>query len=211
MYPPTVIEQTNRGERAYDIYSRLLKDRIIILGEAINDNLSNLICAQLLFLEQDDPDKDIHLYINSPGGSVTAGLAIFDTMNFIRCDVATMCMGLSASMGAFLLAAGAKGKRAALPNSNIMIHQPSGGFRGQASDVEIQAQEMAKSKAKLNAIMSELTGQPLEKVALDTDRDHYLTADEAKDYGIVDKVLSKREAPPEPDGGGAAGEQPRQG
>ncbi|MDR2340039.1 MAG: ATP-dependent Clp endopeptidase proteolytic subunit ClpP [Deltaproteobacteria bacterium] len=197
MYPPTVIEQTSRGERAYDLYSRLLKDRIIILGEVINDNIANLVCAQLIFLEAEDPQKDIHLYVNSPGGSITAGLAIYDTMNFIRPDVSTLCMGLAASMGAFLLAAGAKGKRFALPNSNIMIHQPIGGFHGQATDIEIQATEMAKTKAKMNEIMARLTGQPLEKIAVDTERDHYLSANEAKDYGLVDQVLAKREPPPE--------------
>ncbi|MDR2199771.1 MAG: ATP-dependent Clp endopeptidase proteolytic subunit ClpP [Deltaproteobacteria bacterium] len=197
MYPPTVIEQTSRGERAYDLYSRLLKDRIIILGEGINDNLANLVCAQLIFLEAEDPQKDIHLYINSPGGSITAGLAIYDTMNFIRPDVSTLCMGLAASMGAFLLAAGAKGKRAALPNSNIMIHQPLGGFRGQATDIEIQASEMAKTKAKMNQILAQLTGQNVEKVQADTERDHYLTAQEAKDYGLVDQVLTKREPLPD--------------
>jgi ATP-dependent Clp protease protease subunit len=193
MYPPTVIEQTSRGERAYDLYSRLLKDRIIILGEGINDNLANLICAQLIFLEAEDPQKDIHLYINSPGGSISSGLAIYDTMNFIRPDVSTLCMGMAASMGAFLLAAGTKGKRTALPNSKIMIHQPMGGFHGQASDIEIQATEMAKTKAKMNEILSTLTGQPLDKVVTDTERDHYLSAAEAQDYGIVDKVLTKRE------------------
>jgi ATP-dependent Clp protease protease subunit len=199
MYPPTVIEQTSRGERAYDLYSRLLKDRIIILGEGINDNLANLVCAQLIFLEAEDPQKDIHLYINSPGGSISAGLAIYDTMNFIRPDVSTLCMGMAASMGAFLLAAGAKGKRTALPNSNIMIHQPLGGFHGQATDIEIQATEIAKTKAKMNSILSKLTGQPLERIENDTERDHYLTALEAQEYGIVDKVLTQREQIPEED------------
>jgi ATP-dependent Clp protease protease subunit len=211
MYPPTVIEQTSRGERAYDLYSRLLKDRIIILGEGINDNIANLVCAQLIFLEAEDPQKDIHLYINSPGGSVTAGLAIYDTMNFIRPDVSTLCMGLAASMGAFLLAAGAKGKRSALPNSNIMIHQPIGGFHGQATDIEIQAAEMAKTKAKMNEILSRLTGQPLERIQADTERDHYLTSEEAKEYGIVDLVLAKREPPPEEKGAPTAGAEGAQG
>ncbi|MDR1164259.1 MAG: ATP-dependent Clp endopeptidase proteolytic subunit ClpP [Deltaproteobacteria bacterium] len=198
MYPPTVIEQTNRGERAYDIYSRLLKDRIIMLGEPVTDNLANLICAQLIFLEAEEPEKDVHLYINSPGGSVTAGMAIFDTMRFIRSDVSTLCLGLAASMGAFLLAAGAPGKRMALPNSKIMIHQPTGGFHGQVTDIEIQSQEMRKTKATLNELLSQMTGQPLEKVQADTERDHYLTAAEAKDYGLVDQVIAKREPPVPP-------------
>jgi ATP-dependent Clp protease protease subunit len=200
MYPPTVIEQTSRGERAYDLYSRLLKDRIIILGEGINDNLANLVCAQLIFLEAEDPQKDIHLYINSPGGSISAGLAIYDTMNFIRPDVSTLCMGLAASMGAFLLAAGAKGKRAALPNANIMIHQPLGGFHGQATDIEIQANEIARTKAKMNSILADLTGQPLERVSADTERDYYLTSEQAKEYGLVDQVLTKREPLPDDKG-----------
>ncbi|MDR2353775.1 MAG: ATP-dependent Clp endopeptidase proteolytic subunit ClpP [Deltaproteobacteria bacterium] len=192
MFPPTVIEQTNRGERAYDIYSRLLRDRIIILGETITDNLANLVCAQLIFLEADEPDKDVHLYINSPGGSVSAGLAIYDTMRFIRPDVSTLCLGLAASMGAFLLAAGAPGKRVALPNSTIMIHQPSGGFHGKATDIEIQTREILKTKALINQILADLTGQPIDKVAVDTESDYYLTAEEAKNYGLVDEVIIKR-------------------
>jgi ATP-dependent Clp protease protease subunit len=195
MYPPTVIEQTSRGERAYDIYSRLLKDRIIILGERFTDDLANLICAQLIFLEAEDPDKDIHLYINSPGGSVTAGMAIYDTMNFIRPDVSTLCLGLAASMGAFILTAGAKGKRISLPNAKILIHQPSGGFSGQATDIDIQAKEMQKTKLSLNTILSKLTSQPFEKIEQDTERDYYMTAQEAKDYGIVDQVIEQRKPP----------------
>ena len=186
---PYVIEQTSRGERSYDIYSRLLKDRIIFLGEEVNDVSANLIVAQLLFLEAEDPEKDIHLYINSPGGSVTAGLAIYDTMQYIKCDVETICIGMAASMGAFLLSSGAKGKRYALPNSTIMIHQPSGGAQGQATEIQIVADQIAKTKKKLNEILSANTGQPLEIVEKDTDRDNYMTAEEAKAYGLIDGVV----------------------
>ena len=181
---PYVIEQTSRGERSYDIYSRLLKDRIIFLGEEVNDVSANLIVAQLLFLEAEDPSKDIQLYINSPGGSVTAGMAIYDTMQYIKCDVSTICLGMAASMGAFLLSSGAKGKRYALPNSTIMIHQPSGGAQGQATEIQIVADQIAKTKKKLNEILSVNTGQPLEIVERDTDRDNYMTAEEAKAYGL---------------------------
>ena len=194
MYVPMVVEQTGRGERAYDIYSRLLKDRIIILGSQVDDNIANLICAQLIFLESEDPKKDIHLYINSPGGVVTAGMAIYDTMQFIKPDVATLCMGQAASMGAFLLAGGAKGKRAALPNSRIMIHQPSGGFHGQATDIDIQAREMARTKQTLNEILAFHTGQPVEKIAEDTERDNFMAANEACEYGLIDKVVEPRES-----------------
>ncbi|MDL2260170.1 ATP-dependent Clp endopeptidase proteolytic subunit ClpP [Deltaproteobacteria bacterium OttesenSCG-928-K17] len=193
MYVPMVVEQTGRGERAYDIYSRLLKDRIIILGSEVNDDVANLICSQLIFLESEDPKKDIHLYINSPGGSVTAGLAIYDTMRFVRPDVATLCMGQAASMGALLLTAGAEGKRSALPNSRIMIHQPSGGFRGQATDIDIQAREMAKTKQTLNEILVSHTGQPFDKIAEDTERDYFMSAEEAKAYGLIDNVIQQRE------------------
>ena len=186
---PYVIEQTSRGERSYDIYSRLLKDRIIFLGEEVNDVSANLIVAQLLFLEAEDPSKDIQLYINSPGGSVTAGMAIYDTMQYIKCDVSTICLGMSASMGAFLLSSGAKGKRYALPNSTIMIHQPSGGAQGQATEIQIVADQIAKTKKKLNEILSANTGQPLEIVEKDTDRDNYMTAEEAKAYGLIDGVV----------------------
>ena len=186
---PYVIEQTSRGERSYDIYSRLLKDRIIFLGEEVNDVSANLIVAQLLFLEAEDPSKDIQLYINSPGGSVTAGMAIYDTMQYIKCDVSTICLGMTASMGAFLLSSGAKGKRYALPNSTIMIHQPSGGAQGQATEIQIVADQIAKTKKKLNEILSMNTGQPLEIVERDTDRDNYMTADEAKAYGLIDGVV----------------------
>lgn len=186
---PYVIEQTSRGERSYDIYSRLLKDRIIFLGEEVNDVSANLIVAQLLFLEAEDPSKDIQLYINSPGGSVTAGMAIYDTMQYIKCDVSTICLGMAASMGAFLLSAGAKGKRYALPNSTIMIHQPSGGAQGQATEIQIVADQIAKTKKKLNEILSANTGQPLEIVEKDTDRDNYMTAEEAKAYGLIDGVV----------------------
>ena len=186
---PIVIEQTSRGERSYDIYSRLLRDRIILLGTPIDDYVSNSIVAQLLFLAADDPERDIQLYINSPGGSVTAGLAIYDTMQHIKPDVSTMCIGMAASMGAFLLSAGAKGKRYALPNSEIMIHQPPGGVQGQASDIKIHADWILKTKEKLNRILSENTGQPLEKVERDTDRDNFLSADEAKAYGLIDDVI----------------------
>ena len=186
---PYVIEQTSRGERSYDIYSRLLKDRIIFLGEEVNDVSANLIVAQLLFLEAEDPSKDIQLYINSPGGSVTAGMAIYDTMQYIKCDVSTICLGMAASMGAFLLSSGAKGKRYALPNSTIMIHQPSGGAQGQATAIQIVADQIAKTKKKLNEILSANTGQPLEIVEKDTDRDNYMTAEEAKAYGLIDGVV----------------------
>ena len=186
---PYVIEQTSRGERSYDIYSRLLKDRIIFLGEEVNDVSANLIVAQILFLEAEDPSKDIQLYINSPGGSVTAGMAIYDTMQYIKCDVSTICLGMAASMGAFLLSSGAKGKRYALPNSTIMIHQPSGGAQGQATEIQIVADQIAKTKKKLNEILSANTGQPLEIVEKDTDRDNYMTAEEAKAYGLIDGVV----------------------
>ncbi|MBH0169515.1 ATP-dependent Clp endopeptidase proteolytic subunit ClpP [Fictibacillus sp. 18YEL24] len=187
---PTVIEQTNRGERAYDIYSRLLKDRIIMLGSAIDDNVSNSIVAQLLFLAAEDPDKDISLYINSPGGSITAGMAIYDTMNFIKPHVSTICIGMAASMGAFLLAAGEKGKRYVLPNSEVMIHQPLGGTRGQASDIEIHARRIIQMREQLNKILSEKTGQPLEVIERDTDRDNFLLAEDAVKYGLVDKLIT---------------------
>lgn len=186
---PMVVEQSNRGERAYDIYSRLLKDRIIFIGSGIDDNVANLVVAQLLFLAAEDPEKDIHMYINSPGGSVTAGMAIFDTMQFIKPDVSTMCIGLAASMGAFLLAAGEKGKRFALPNSEVMIHQPLGGARGQASDIKIHADWILRTKDQLNRILAERTGQSLERIAQDTDRDNFMSAEEAKNYGLVDDVL----------------------
>ncbi|HOB12041.1 MAG TPA: ATP-dependent Clp endopeptidase proteolytic subunit ClpP [Syntrophomonadaceae bacterium] len=188
---PIVVEQTNRGERSYDIYSRLLKDRIIFLGSAIDDNVANLIIAQLLFLEAEDPDKDINLYINSPGGSISAGLAIYDTMQHIRADVSTICVGLAASMGAFLLAAGQKGKRFALPNAEIMIHQPLGGTQGQAVDIEIHARRIMAMKENLDRILAERTGQPLEKIKKDTDRDYFMTALEAKEYGIIDEVMTQ--------------------
>lgn len=189
---PYVIEQTGRGERSYDIYSRLLKDRIIFLGEEVNDVTASLIVAQLLFLESEDSEKDIHLYINSPGGSVTAGMAIYDTMNYIKCDVSTICIGMAASMGAFLLSGGAKGKRFALPNSEIMIHQPLGGAKGQASDIKIVAEQILKTKSKLNQILAENTGKPLEVIEVDTDRDNYMSAQEAKEYGLIDAVIEKR-------------------
>ena len=186
---PYVIEQTSRGERSYDIYSRLLKDRIIFLGEEVNDVSANLIVAQLLFLESEDPGKDIHLYINSPGGSVSAGLAIYDTMQYIRCDVSTICVGMAASMGAFLLAAGAPGKRFALPNSEIMIHQPLGGMQGQATDIKIHADRIIRIKETLNKILSERTGKPIEQIQQDTERDNFMSADEAAAYGLIDKVI----------------------
>ncbi len=189
---PTVVEQTGRGERAYDIYSRLLKDRIIFLGDEVNDVTAQLVVAQLLFLEAEDPDKDIHLYINSPGGSVTAGMAIYDTMQYIKPDVSTICIGMAASMGAFLLNAGAKGKRYALPNSTIMIHQPLGGAKGQATDIEIHARWILQIKERLNQILSERTGQPLEKIKADTERDNFMSAMEAKEYGLVDEVIDQR-------------------
>ncbi len=189
---PYVIEQTNRGERSYDIFSRLLSDRIIVLSDEVNDATASLVVAQLLFLEGQDPDKDISLYINSPGGSVSAGFAIYDTMQYIKCDVSTICMGMAASMGAFLLSSGAKGKRIALPNSTIMIHQPLGGARGQATEIKIVADQILKTREKLNQILAENTGKPIEQIAIDTERDNYLTAQEAMDYGLVDKVLYKR-------------------
>ncbi len=191
-YVPIVIEQTGRGERAYDIYSRLLKDRIVMLGTPIDDHISNLIVAQLLFLEAEDPEKDIYLYINSPGGVVTAGLAIYDTMQYIKPDVVTICMGQAASMGAVLLAAGAPGKRFALPHARIMIHQPLGGFQGQATDIEIHAREILRLKRMLNEILSKHTGKPLEKIEQDTERDYFMSAEEAMEYGLIDKVLTKR-------------------
>lgn len=192
---PTVVEQTGRGERAYDIYSRLLKDRIIFLGDEVNDVTAGLVVAQLLFLEAEDPDKDIHLYINSPGGSVTAGMAIYDTMQYIKPDVSTICIGMAASMGAFLLNAGAKGKRFALPNSTIMIHQPLGGAKGQATDIEIHARWILQIKERLNTILSERTGQPLEKIQMDTERDNFMSADEAKEYGLIDEVITNKDRP----------------
>ena len=189
---PYVVEQTSRGERSYDIFSRLLNDRIVMLTEEVNDTSASLVVAQLLYLEGQDPTKDISLYINSPGGSVTAGMPIYDTMQYIKCDVSTICMGMAASMGAFLLAAGAKGKRMALPNSDIMIHQPSGGAQGQATDILIHANHIARTKKKLNEILAERTGQPLEVIERDTERDNFMSAQEAADYGLVDKVIYKR-------------------
>lgn len=188
---PYVVEQTSRGERSYDIFSRLLKDRIIFIGDEITDATASVVVAQLLFLESEDPDKDIHIYINSPGGSVTAGMAIYDTMNYIKPDVSTICVGLAASMGAFLLSAGKKGKRFALPNSEIMIHQPLGGAKGQASDVKIHAEFLLKTRDKLNKILSENTGKPLDVIEKDTDRDNFMTADEAMEYGLIDKVMKR--------------------
>ncbi|MET3133173.1 ATP-dependent Clp protease protease subunit [Oxalobacteraceae bacterium GrIS 1.11] len=189
---PMVVEQSGRGERSYDIYSRLLKERVIFMVGPVNDQMANLIVAQLLFLESENPDKDISLYINSPGGSVSAGMAIFDTMQFIKPDVSTLCTGMAASMGAFLLAAGAKGKRFSLPNSRIMIHQPSGGSQGQASDIEIQAREILYLRSRLNGILAERTGQTVEQIAKDTDRDRFMSADESAEYGLIDKVLTSR-------------------
>lgn len=189
---PTVIEQTNRGERAYDIFSRLLNDRIIVLSDEVNDATASLVVAQLLFLESQDPEKDISLYINSPGGSVSAGMAIYDTMQYIKCDVSTICMGMAASMGAFLLSSGAKGKRFALPNSLVMIHQPLGGAKGQATDIEIVAKQILKTKENLNRILSENTGRPIEEIYRDTERDNYMSAQEALEYGLVDKVITHR-------------------
>ncbi len=193
---PMVVEQTSRGERSYDIYSRLLKDRIIFLGGGIDDDVSNLIVAQMLFLEAEDPEKDINLYINSPGGSITAGMAIYDTMQYIRSDVRTICIGMAASMGAFLLAAGTKGKRVTLPNSEVLIHQPligGSGLSGQATEIEIHTKHLLRTRAKMNKILAEKTGQPLEKIEKDTERDYYMTAEEAKEYGLVDQVLEKSE------------------
>ena len=189
---PTVIEQTNRGERAYDIFSRLLNDRIVFLADQVNDATASLVVAQMLFLEAQDPDKDIHFYINSPGGSVSAGLAIYDTMNLVKCDVSTICIGMAASMGAFLLAAGEKGKRFALPNSEIMIHQPLGGMQGQASDIKIHADHILRTRERLNRILAERTGKSYKQICLDTERDNFLTATEAAEYGLIDKVLEKR-------------------
>ena len=191
---PMVIEQSGRGERAYDIYSRLLKERVVFMVGGVNDQTANLVVAQLLFLESENPDKDIHLYINSPGGSVSAGMAIFDTMNFIKPDVSTLCIGMAASMGAFLLAAGTKGKRFALPNSRVMIHQPLGGAQGQATDIQIQAREILRLKGDLNRILSERTGQALDKIEADTDRDYFMSSEEAKTYGLIDEVISDRAA-----------------
>lgn len=190
---PYVIEQTSRGERSYDIYPRLLKDRIIFLGEEVTDASASVVMAQLLFLEAEDPGKDINLYINSPGGSVTAGMAIYDTMNFIKCDVSTICIGMAASMGAFLLAGGTKGKRMALPNAEIMIHQPSGGARGQATEIQIVAENILKTKKKLNQMLAENTGKPYDVIAADTERDYYMSAEEALDYGIIDTIVTKRQ------------------
>ena len=189
---PMVVEQTGHGERSYDIYSRLLKDRIIFLSGEIYDEMANLVVAQMLFLEAEDPDKDIFLYINSPGGVITAGMAIYDTMQYIRCDVSTICIGMAASMGAFLLAAGAKGKRKALPNAEVMIHQPSGGARGQATDISIQAEQILKTKKKMNEILADRTGQNIERIKADVERDYYMSAAEAKEYGIVDEVIPPR-------------------
>ncbi len=195
---PMVVEQTSRGERAYDIYSRLLKDRIVFIGSPIDDDVANLVIAQLLFLEAEDPDKDINLYINSPGGVVTAGMAIYDTMQFIKPQVAAVCLGQAASMAAVLLAGGAPGKRTALPNARILIHQPMGGTRGQATDIKIQAEEILRMREHLNGILSKHTGQPLERIAADTERDYYMSAEQAKTYGIIDQVVAKRSAPLKP-------------
>ena len=192
-YVPYVVEQTGRGERSYDIFSRLLKDRIIMLSGEVNDVTANLVVAQLLFLESEDPDKDIYLYINSPGGSVTAGMAIYDTMNYIKADVSTICMGLAASMGAFLLSSGAKGKRYVLPNAEVMIHQPLGGFQGQATDIDIHAKRILKTKEKLNKILSENTGKPLDEICRDVERDYFLDGEEAVEYGLVDRVITRNE------------------
>lgn len=199
MLVPTVIETTNRGERAYDIYSRLLKERIIFLGDEVNDQTAGLVVAQMLFLEAEDTEKDIHFYIDSPGGSVTAGMAIYDTMNYIKCDVSTICIGMAASMGAFLLAGGTKGKRLALPNAEIMIHQPSGGTRGQATEIQIAAEHILRTKEKLNKILAQNTGQPIDVIAKDTDRDNWMSADEAREYGLVDKVIVSRSSADEED------------
>ncbi|MBP3368524.1 MAG: ATP-dependent Clp endopeptidase proteolytic subunit ClpP [Clostridia bacterium] len=189
---PMVVQQTNRGERSYDIYSRLLNDRIVFLADEVNDVTASLVVAQLLYLEAEDPDRDISLYINSPGGSVSAGLAIYDTMNFIKCDVSTICIGMAASMGAFLLSAGAKGKRLALPNSEIMIHQPLGGAQGQASDIKIQAEHILRTRERLNAILAKNTGKPIDIIAADTERDNFMTAEAAREYGLIDKVIEHR-------------------
>ena len=189
---PYVVEQTNRGERSYDIFSRLLNDRIVFLGEEVNDTTASLVVAQLLYLEAQDPDKDIQMYINSPGGSITDGMAIYDTMQYIKCDVSTICIGMAASMGAFLLAGGTKGKRMALPNAEIMIHQPSGGAKGQATEIQIAAENILKTKKKLNEIIAANTGKPIEQVAQDTERDYYMSAEEAKEYGIIDSIITNR-------------------
>lgn len=189
---PTVIEQTNKGERAYDIYSRLLNDRIIILGDEVNSATANVIVAQLLFLEAEDPDKDIMFYINSPGGSITDGMAIYDTMQYIKCDVSTICMGMAASMGAFLLAGGTKGKRYALPNAEVMIHQPLGGAKGQATDIQIAAEHIIRTKERMNRMMAEFTGQDIETIKRDTERDNWLTAEQAQEYGLIDKVITRK-------------------
>ena len=189
---PYVVEQTSRGERTYDIYSRLLKDRINFLGEEVNDVSANIVVAQMLFLEAEDPEKDIHFYINSPGGSVTAGMAIYDTMQYIKCDVETICIGMAASMGAFLLAGGTKGKRMALPNAEIMIHQPSGGARGQATEIQIAAEHILKTRHKLNTILAENTGQPLDVIRIDTERDNFMSAEEAKEYGLIDNIITSK-------------------
>ncbi|SFK96718.1 ATP-dependent Clp protease, protease subunit [Lachnospiraceae bacterium KH1T2] len=194
MLVPTVIETSNRGERAYDIYSRLLRERIIFLGDEVNDQTAGLIVAQMLFLESEDPDKDIHFYIDSPGGSVTAGMAIYDTMNYVKCDVSTICLGMAASMGAFLLSGGAKGKRYALPNAEIMIHQPLGGSQGQATEIEIAAKHILKTKEKLNRILAANTGRPYEDLVRDTDRDNWMSAEEAKEYGLIDEIVVSRKA-----------------
>ncbi|MCR5526793.1 MAG: ATP-dependent Clp endopeptidase proteolytic subunit ClpP [Lachnospiraceae bacterium] len=194
MLVPTVIETSNRGERAYDIYSRLLRERIIFLGDEVNDQTAGLIVAQMLFLESEDPDKDIHFYIDSPGGSVTAGMAIYDTMNYVKCDVSTICLGMAASMGAFLLSGGAKGKRYALPNAEIMIHQPLGGSQGQATEIEIAAKHILKTKEKLNRILAANTGRPYEDLVKDTDRDNWMSAEEAKEYGLIDEIVVSRKA-----------------
>ena len=190
---PMVVEQTSRGERSYDIYSRLLNDRIIFLSDEVNDVTASLVVAQLLYLEAQDPDKDIHLYINSPGGSISAGMAIYDTMNYIKCDVSTICVGMAASMGAFLLSSGAKGKRYALPNAEVMIHQPLGGMQGQASDIKIHADHILRIREKLNTLLSEQTGKPLETIQKDTERDNFMTAEEAMQYGLIDKVITKKD------------------
>ncbi len=192
MLVPTVIETTNRGERAYDIYSRLLKERIVFLGDEVNSQTAGLVVAQILFLEAEDPEKDIHFYIDSPGGSVTDGMAIYDTMQYVKCDVSTICIGMAASMGAFLLAGGTKGKRLILPNAEVMIHQPSGGTQGQATEIQIAAEHILRTKKKLNEILAANTGQPFEKVAEDTERDNWMTAEEAKEYGLVDRVVTTR-------------------
>ena len=205
MLIPMVIEQTNRGERAYDIYSRLLKDRIIFLGAPIDDVFANVVIAQLLFLEAEDPEKDIHLYVNSPGGSVTAGLGIYDTMQYVKCPITTICLGQAASMGAFLLTAGTKGKRFALPNARVMIHQPMGGFQGQATEIDIHAREILKIRERLNQIMAQHTGQPLEKISQDTERDYFMSGDEAKAYGLIDEVIVRSLEKPQPNGAKSAG------